>query len=287
MGVPAYRCGIAPPCGDVAARTQATVVADGCPEPPDHDLVRDLWFTPPKAPPKSSDSIRPIFLLSTPPKTPPPACGRFELVREHLDVIVGPATDMRALHLHMYGSVNACVATDPGLLRGETQIMKHQVRSAVVALVAVAMVITLGNPANAEDTQSLTTSEVGAVASEPADPESLSEVPLTSDESLDPSATESPDPSTPESLDPSTPESLDSSMTKMSRGVPMAASPAHCSGMTTFASRVGSSSLVYGRTKCSHSVEAVGVTTYLWNAQWWGWNVLRTTSSSRRFSDSS
>jgi len=181
--------------------------------------------------------------------------------------------------------------------------MKHQVRSAVVALVAVAMVITLGNPANAEDTQSLTTSEVRAVASEPADPESLSEVPLTSDESLDPSATESPDPSTPESLDPSTPESLDpliaesldpliaesldSSMTKMSRGVPMAASPAHCSGMTTFASRVGSSSLVYGRTKCSHSVEAVGVTTYLWNAQWWGWNLLRTTSSSRRFSDSS
>src|SRR6218665_3587422 len=48
-----------------------------------------------------------------PPKTPPPACGRFELVREHLDVIVGPATDMRALHLHMYGSVNACVATEP------------------------------------------------------------------------------------------------------------------------------------------------------------------------------
>src|SRR6218665_2176887 len=114
---------------------------------------------PPRPPPKSSDSTRPIFLLSTPPKPPPPACGRFELVREHLDVIVGPATDMRALHLHMYGSVNACVATEPGLLRGETQIMKHQVRSAVVALVAVAMVITLGNPANAEDTQPLTTRE--------------------------------------------------------------------------------------------------------------------------------
>src|SRR6218665_279238 len=112
---------------------------------------------------------------------------------------------MRALHLHMYGSVNACVATEPGLLRGETQIMKHQVRSAVVALVAVAMVITLGNPKSAKNTQSLTTSEVRAVAPEPADPESLSEVPLTSDESLDPSATESPDPSTPESLDPSTP----------------------------------------------------------------------------------
>jgi len=163
--------------------------------------------------------------------------------------------------------------------------MKHQVRSTVVALVAVAMVITLGNPAHAEDTQSLTTSDVRAVAPEPADHEALSEVPLTSDESLDPSTPESLDPSTPESLDPLIAESLDPSMTKMSRGVPMAASPARCSGMTTFANRVGSDSLVYGRTKCSRSVEAVGVTTYLWNAQWWGWNLLRTTSSSRRFSD--
>src|SRR6218665_2857118 len=54
--------------------------------------------------------------------------------------------------------------------------------------------------------------------------------------------------------------------------VSVRASPARCVGKTD-----------YAHTKCSRSVEEIGVTTELWNQQWWGWNLLRGGSPSRKW----
>jgi len=69
--------------------------------------------------------------------------------------------------------------------------------------------------------------------------------------------------------------------------VSVRASPARCVGKTDYAHKSGSNSSVHGRTKCSRSVEEIGVTTELWNQQWWGWNLLRGGSPSRKWANNS
>src|SRR6218665_376603 len=157
--------------------------------------------------------------------------------------------------------------------------MKHRARSAAVALIVVAMVVTFGSSANAEEsTQSSTTSDVRATPPEPADPETSTEILLEASAEIPPEAF---------AEVPLAPGESPAPLRMKAQQVSVGASPARCAGKTDHAHKSGSNSSVHGRTKCSRSVEEVGVTTHLWNGQWWGWNLLRSDSSSRRWANNS
>lgn len=64
-------------------------------------------------------------------------------------------------------------------------------------------------------------------------------------------------------------------------------SPSLCLGKTDNAHLSGTESSVHGRTTCKVPVTEVGVSTYLYNFTWWGWNNLNTDTSSRKLSTTS
>ena len=63
------------------------------------------------------------------------------------------------------------------------------------------------------------------------------------------------------------------------RSAALGVSPGGCSDQTDHAHKSGSESSVHGRTTCNFPVTSASVTTYLYNQQWFGWNLLNSGTS--------
>lgn len=66
---------------------------------------------------------------------------------------------------------------------------------------------------------------------------------------------------------------------RVGRSAALGVSPGGCIGHTDYAHKSGSESSVHGRTKCNFPVTSASVTTYLYNQQWFGWNLLKSDTS--------